>query len=306
MSSRLIRTASSASLGNSTENELEDIIPSTGLVGITSGNASPPPPVYIPPPPPSSPPPSSVPSAAVAAVPSWRANLKPLLDTAITELKTFRFDPKAEVFAKQLEAIAAIEKELDILEGTVRKLTGEATQLDTQLRSSGMLPKGVLNFKGKNGPSVYAAKKGASFEARGNFMINAYPFRVQNDASFDAVLEKMKTQQATVSSLISKARVKRNELLTAQAQLNNKGKEYIGKIKALRKSVAEEAASLSQMARKAARTRITARPNQAQNVLSAYAEKKPGFFNRLFKRSGGTRKRSATRKTRKNRRNSRK
>jgi uncharacterized protein YoxC len=256
-----------------------------------NAGAGPPPPGALPPPP----------------VTSWRSSLKPLFDQAIADFATFRIQMNVDPFKSKLAAISAMEKELDTLEGRVGKLTGEAVQLDNQLKGSGMLGKGTTNFRGKAGPTVYAAKKGNSFEARGNFSIDAFNFRATNDSSFDAVLKKMQTMQTAVSGLITQARAKRNELMTAQSELNTKAKQYVEAIKGLRKAISEEAKKLSQLASAASRTRITAAPSQAQNVLGAYAEQKPGFFSRFFKRSakGGTRRRAAGKKTRKGRKNSR-
>lgn len=224
----------------------------------------------------------------------------PFLQTMDTNAKAF--------FKPQLNAIKTKKVELSQLAREIQAQHGPLNAAIKSKRGVGALNIGNKSFMGKNGPRVYVAEEGGDYVVRGNFMQNGLPLRVSNPNSFNAVLRNMKAKRRNVTAKLGNLRRLAQGVEALEKQYSVKQVELAKLVKTLQKQHEEY---LSKKAKEARATRRTILPSTAPSAMTTAAKrelaapKKPGFFNRLFGR-GGTRRRSASRKTRKQRRNNRK
>jgi hypothetical protein len=223
----------------------------------------------------------------------------PFLNTMDTNAK-IKFKPA-------LNAINGKKVELAQL---AKKIQNQHAPLNAAIKSKrgvGALNIGDKSFMGRNGPRVYVANNGSNYVVRGNFMQNGLPFRVSNPNSFNAVLANMKAKRQNVSRKMGNLRTLTQTVNALEKSYGAKQVELAKMVKTLQK---EHEEYLSRRAKEARATRRTILPSAAPSAMTSAAKKelevpkKPGFFGRLFGR-GGTRRRSRSQKTRKNRRNTR-
>ena len=226
----------------------------------------------------------------------------PFLNTMDTNAKVF-FKPK-------LDAINAKKGELAALAERIQTQHGPLNAAIRNKKALGVLNIGDKSFMGMNGPRVYVAEEGGDYVVRGNFMQNGLPLRASNPNSFNAVLRNMKAKRRNVSQKVGNLRSLTEAVDTLERDYGVKQVELAKLVKTLQK---EHEDYLSRRAKEARASRRTVLPAAAPSVMTSAARqalqppqapKKPGFFSRIFGR-GGTRRRSASRKTRKQRRNRR-
>jgi hypothetical protein len=210
-------------------------------------------------------------------------------------------------FKPALNAINAKRTELAQL---AKRIQNQHAPLNAAIKSKrgvGALNIGDKSFMGRNGPRVYVANNGSNYVVRGNFMQNGLPFRVSNPNSFNAVLANMKAKRQNVSRRMGNLRSITQTVNALEKSYGAKQVELAKMVKTLQK---EHEEYLSRRAKQARATRRTILPSAAPSAMTSAAKKElevpkqPGFFGRLFGR-GGTRRRSRSQKTRKNRRNTR-
>jgi hypothetical protein len=226
----------------------------------------------------------------------------PFLNTMDTNAKVF-FKPK-------LNAINGKKVELAQLAKRIQSQQGPLNAAIRNKRGLGVLNIGDRSFMGKNAPRVYVAEEGGDYVVRGNFMQNGLPLRVSNPNSFNAVLRNMKARRRNVSQKVGSLRALTQTVEGLEREYALKQTELAKLVKTLQK---EHEQYLGARAKEARASRRTVLPSAAPSAMTSAARqalqppqppKKPGFFSRIFGR-GGTRRRSASRKTRKQRRNTR-
>jgi hypothetical protein len=226
----------------------------------------------------------------------------PFLNTMDTNAKVF-FKPK-------LNAINGKKVELAQLAKRIQSQQGPLNAAIRNKRGLGVLNIGDRSFMGKNAPRVYVAEEGGDYVVRGNFMQNGLPLRVSNPNSFNAVLRNMKARRRNVSQKVGSLRALTQTVEGLEREYAFKQTELAKLVKTLQK---EHEQYLGARAKEARASRRTVLPSAAPSAMTSAARqalqppqapKKPGFFSRIFGR-GGTRRRSASRKTRKQRRNTR-
>ena len=253
-------------------------------------------------------------SSASAAPPmdeSWRSKLKSLVDVKITVTESVAVMLDKEPLKTLMDQIAAKEAELDGLEAEEDALEGELDAKVAEMNAatsgnSGLVPAGATNFRGAKEPTLYV-KNGNSYNVVGNYAISGYRFRNTN-ASYNSVLAKMRTRRASLGPILKNAEAANTKRKNVAGRLKTAMVDYRSLIERLRKTAAAELAKAAQQGRNLARQPIAApavrTSSAAQRLATARARAEPaptpGLMSRLFGRRGGaSRKRRASRKTRK-------
>ena len=255
------------------------------------------------------PPHPGAPAAAPAAAAAGRVFITSKFQPGnipIPFLNTMDTNAKKD-FKPKINAINAKKAELAALAKRIQNQHAPLNAAIQSKRGLGVLNVGDKSFMGKNGPRVYVAENKGDYIVRGNFMQNGLPLRVTDPNSFNAVLAAMKAKRRNVSKKVGNLRTLTQAVNSLEKDYGVKQAELAKMVKSLQK---EHEEYLSKRAKEARASRRTVLPGAAPSAMTAAAKKeleapkKPGFFGRLFGK-GGTRRRSRTHKTRKNRKNNR-
>ena len=208
-------------------------------------------------------------------------------------------DPKT-AFPAQYQEIVALKQQISTLTQQVREAEAAAAETASTVKALGALNAGNTSFRGKNGPSVYAAYNAAAndYVARGDFSINGFPFRVENANSFNTVLAGMKQKRRFVAETLAEARTLSTSVKGLQTQVARLNSNLKAKTAKLRRNVANASSKAVQQQRKTLRTSPSyfvkpgAGPSMSalNTALTPPSQPKKGFFSRMFGRGGKTRR----------------
>lgn len=224
-------------------------------------------------------------------------------DIVIPFYKIMSTDAKAH-FKPQIDQIRLLLKEM---KGIIQGIGAIQTPLKniTKELQTIKLNSGNTSFRGKNAPTLYVSPtaNGSDAEARINFMVNGYPMRVRHPSSFNTVLASMKQKTRTLRSKTGPLRKAIAVVKQKQAAYDAKQREVATLLKKLQKDHEEYAAAHAKMVRGSRKTYQPGLGPQSLTLAaaeSALATPARSRFS-LFGKRGGTRRRSISRKTRKNR-----
>ncbi len=163
-------------------------------------------------------------------------------------------DPRT-AFPDQYDEIVQLKTNIATLSEQLQDAEANAANAANAVKAIGAHNIGNASFRGKNAPSIYAAfNEGKNdYVARGNFSINGFPFRVNNNNSFNAVLAQMKQMRGTVGQTLRNARTASNSAKQLQSRLKALDDQLKAKTAKLRKNVANATAKASKAQRRGLR-----------------------------------------------------
>lgn len=216
-------------------------------------------------------------------------------------------------FNPQINQIRALLREMKAITGQIAGIQESLKAATSGLQGAKGTNVGNASFRGRNAPTLYVSPttNGQDYEARINFMVNGYPQRVKNSASFNSLLAQMRRKTQNIRSRSGPVRDLIAQAKQKQIEYNMKQKEVAALVKKLQKDHEEYVAKHAKNVRASRKVyQPGAAPQsltlaEAESALAPVAAPKKGFLSRLFGRGGSTRRRSASRKTRKARKNSR-
>lgn len=236
-----------------------------------------------------------------------------------------------KMFKREIQEIRQLIAESKAIAKRINNANASLVPAQQDFQMLGVLPLGDTSFRGKNGPQVYLAPtaNGKDVEVRVNFSVDGRPFRVSHPSSFNAALAAMKGKRGNATAKLGKYKrainLAKGISQQAHTEYNAKQKEIASLSNKLAKLQAEYRARkgtpalaipssvpgqysqsivAAEQGYRSTAAPVTVQKRSLLSRLNPFAKR--NNRNNRNKKGGATRRRSASRKTRKGRKGSRK